>query len=205
MLEYKVALAILATLIGVISYALYYRGIFKGKTKPHAFSWFVWSLLSGIAFAAQLAKNAGPGAWVTGFTALVCFSIAVVALFKGKHHFPRSDWFCLISSFTAIGLWWYTSDPTASVILITLTDIVAFLPTIRKDYYKPSQETISTFALAGVKWSLGLLALDNYALANWLYIATMVVMNSILVTMVLLRRRYSSTKKAHHLHHHARL
>ncbi|MBI2573611.1 hypothetical protein HYV86_07135 [Candidatus Woesearchaeota archaeon] len=201
MLEFKVVLAIIATIIGIISYTLYYRGIFGGKTKPHAFSWFVWALLSGIAFAAQLAKNAGPGAWVTGFTALVCLSIAIVAIFKGKHHFPFSDWFCLISSFIAIGLWRYTSDPTASIILITITDVIAFIPTLRKDYYTPSQETISTFALNALKWSFALFALDNFALANWLYIVAMIVMNCILVTMVLLRRnQHHSRKPKHHLH-----
>ena len=58
----KTALGIFAILIGIYSYIPYFRDIFTGRTKPHAFTWFVWFLLTAIAFFAQLAGNGGAGA-----------------------------------------------------------------------------------------------------------------------------------------------
>ncbi len=189
MIEYKVILGILATLITLISYAFYYRGIFKGKTKPHFFSWFIWSILVGIAFAAQLTKGAGPGAWATGVTALLCLSVAIVAFFKGTRDFPLVDWLCLTASFVAIALWVYTKDPTASIILITLTDLIAYIPTVRKSYHRPHEETLITYVLSAVIWTIGLFALESFALANWLYTGSLILTNVLFVTMVMIRRR----------------
>ena len=44
MLEYKIILGVAAVLIGIAAYIAYFRNIFAGKTKPHAFSWLVWGI-----------------------------------------------------------------------------------------------------------------------------------------------------------------
>ena len=55
MADYKVTLGFITIAIAVISYGFYFKGIFFGHTKPQPFSWFVWSVLSAIAFAALAA------------------------------------------------------------------------------------------------------------------------------------------------------
>ena len=54
MLEYKTILGIIAVIIALAGYVPYFRDIFRGKTKPHAFSWLVWASLTGIAFFGQI-------------------------------------------------------------------------------------------------------------------------------------------------------
>lgn len=189
MFYYKLLLGILAVIIGIFSYIPYFRDLFAGKTKPHAFSWFVWAILTGIAFAAQINQHAGPGAWITGITALVCLIVSIISIIKGKRDFPLFDWLCLISSFFAIVLWWYTKNPTASVILITITDALAFLPTFRKSYHSPHEETAIMFAFASVKFALALVALQTYTIATYLYPASLVFMNGIFVAMLIIRRK----------------
>ena len=63
----------------------------KGTNKPHIFTWVIWSLLTFIAFAAQVAGGAGPGAWVTGATGIICVIITAAALRTGRarHHAQR--------------------------------------------------------------------------------------------------------------------
>jgi len=80
----KTALGIIATVMAFVSYIPYIRNMLSGKTKPHAFSWLVWGTLTAIAFVGQVSKGAGPGAWVTGFTACVSFFIFVTALRTGE-------------------------------------------------------------------------------------------------------------------------
>lgn len=187
--DYKIILALLATLIGLIGYIPYFRDIFKGTTKPHVFSWFIWSLLTGIAFAAQVVEGAGPGAWVTGFTAVVCSAVAVLAFSKGEKEITKSDWVCLVLALLGIALWLVTDNPLTAVIVVTITDALAFIPTFRKTYFKPHEETLTEYALAAVKFFISIIALESLTLSTWLYPASLVIMNGAFVVMALIRRR----------------
>ncbi|MDP3741573.1 MAG: hypothetical protein Q8R08_04610 [bacterium] len=193
MIEYKTALGYLSVLIALISYVFYFRGIFIGKVKPHAFSWFLWSLTTTTVFFAQVVKGGGPGAWVTGFTAFACLIIFFLALSKGSREFRKWDWVFLLSAFLSLLLWWFTRDPTLSVILITITDALASGPTILKGYYKPFEEGVSLFALAFLKFILALFALENYTLATWLYPASLVLTNGVITLVILTRRKFYTT------------
>ena len=185
----KTFLGILAIVIGVYSYIPYFRDIFAGKTKPHAFSWFVWFLLTGIAFFAQASDGGGAGAWVTGFTALVAFAIFVAALRVGRKNIAPVDWFFLVGSLTSLGLWAVTKNPVGSIILITIIDMLAFIPTFRKSYHKPTEETAITYALSAMKFAVGLAALDTVSVTTALYPFSLVITNGLFVAMVLWRRR----------------
>lgn len=185
----KTTLGIIATVIALVAYIPYFRNIFSGKTKPHAFSWLVWGSLTAIGFAGQVAENAGPGAWVTGFTAFVCFFIFMAALVKGEKDIVLIDWLSLLGAGFALLFWWITQGPLLSVILITLIDALGFFPTFRKSYYKPEQETAITFALSGLKFVIAIAALENFSVVTWLYPASLVVMNGLFVTMLIIRRK----------------
>jgi hypothetical protein len=189
MLDFKAMFGAVAVIIAFVGYVPYFIDIFKGKTKPHAFSWFVWGLLTGIAFFAQVVKQGGAGAWVTGFSSLVTSSIFVLALFKGNKSYVLFDWISLIAALVAMLLWWLTKDPLLSVILVTIVDAVGFLPTIRKGYLKPNEETISTFALSSIKFIFGIFALESFTFVNWLYPLSLVLMNGGFATLLFIRRK----------------
>lgn len=188
-MTYKELLGLVATLIAFVSYIPYFRDIFQGRTKPHAFSWLIWGVLTGIGFFGQLAGNAGPGAWVTGFTAIICAVIAVYANFKGKRNIAPVDWLFLAGAGLSLYFWYLTKDPFISVVLITIIDALGFLPTFRKSFNKPHEETASTYALSGFKFVLSLFALNNFSVITALYPASLVLMNWIFVVMVFIRRR----------------
>ncbi len=187
-MDYRVALGIIATVIAVISYVGYFRDIFKGKTKPHAFSWLIWTIVTGIAFFGQLSGSAGPGAWVTGFTAIVCIGIFIASLKYGRSNIVKLDWFFLTGAGIAILLWILLKGPLLSVILATAIDCFAFIPTIRKSIHKPYEETLSLYAINTVKFFLSLLALQNFTLLTALYPASWVILNFGFVVFLILRR-----------------
>lgn len=185
----KTFLGIFAILIGIYSYIPYFRDIFADKTKPHAFSWFIWFLLTAIAFFAQIAGDGGPGAWVTGFTALVSFVIFVIALKVGKHNVTIADWFFFVGSLASLGLWIFTKDPVASVVLITIIDLLAFLPTFRKSWHKPYEETSITYMLSGIKFAISIAALTTITITTVLYPLSLVITNIAFVAMLQWRRK----------------
>lgn len=85
-------IGLMTLIIAIISYSLYFRNIFKGKTKPHAISWLVWSLLNGAIFLTQRNNGAGAGGWITGFSALVAFIIFILAIDRGEKNITKLDW-----------------------------------------------------------------------------------------------------------------
>lgn len=176
-------------LVGVISFFIYFYFIFKGKTKPHFFSWFSWGLLTAIAYFAQVVDNGGAGSWVTGFTALVSFIIAIVALMRGSRDISKSDWYAFVVSLFAIPLWFVLETPLYSVLLVTGIDIVAFFPTIRKSYSKPHEESVLFYFLSGLKYSLALIALENWSIITAIYPLSLVVMDVFFITLLFFRRR----------------
>ena len=186
---YRDIVGFTATVIALISYVPYFRDIFARKTKPHAFTWLIWGVLTGIAFVGQIAGHAGAGAWVTGFTACICTVIAALAAVNGERNIVRLDWIALVGAGIALAVWFLTRGPLLSVILITVIDNLGFVPTLRKSYYQPAEETVSTFALSGFKWVLGILALEHISVVTALFPVSIVVASWLFVVMLLVRRR----------------
>lgn len=188
-MDYKAGLAVVAVVIGFIGYVPYFKDILDNKTKPHAFSWLVWGVLTAIAFAGQLTGDGGAGAWVTGFTALICFVIFGLALIKGKRTFPLIDWLCLTGCALALVLWGLTSNPLIAIVLVTVIDMVGFIPTFRKSYLHPDSETLFTYTMSGIKFAVAILALQEYSLVTVLYPLSLVLTNLGFVVMIKARQK----------------
>ena len=189
MISYRILLGVLAAVIGFAGYIPYFRDIFKGKTKPHVFSWTAWGSLIGVDFIVQVTRGGGAGAWVTGFSSVVCFAIAALAFTRGEKKITKGDWFCFGAAIIGIVLWLFTNDPLLTVIIITATDAVAFIPTFRKTYRKPDEETLVSYIFTTLKWAMGVAALRSLTLVTALYPASLILTNGIFISMVIWRRR----------------
>ncbi len=177
-----------AVALGLFGYVFYVRGILQGKVKPHAFSWFVWGLLTAIAFFAQIAEGGGAGAWVTGVTALCSFGFAAVGLGASSRVFiAKSDWAFFIVSLLTIPIWYFTGNPLWSVIIITIVDAVAFAPTFRKAFLNPETENGWTYTLSSFKFVVALFALESFTWTTALYPASLVLANLVFVLMLVWR------------------
>jgi hypothetical protein len=182
----------LAVALGLFGYVFYVRGIVQGKVKPHAFTWFVWGLLTAIAFVAQVAEGGGPGAWVTGVTALCSFGFAVVGLgASSRKYITKGDWAFFVAALLTIPVWYITDSPLWSVVIITITDAVAFAPTFRKAYFNPETENGLTYSLSGLKFVVSLFALQSFTWTTALYPASLVLANLAFVAMLVWRKRAS--------------
>jgi hypothetical protein len=182
----------LAVIVGVLGQAVYIRSILRGETKPHLFTWLVWGTLGMIGFAAMVYDKAGPATWALGATAMLCLITSLLSLKYGEKTFTRGDKIALFTSMSAIIPWLLTDDPLGSVILISIIDIVAFYPTIRKSWSKPGEESLFAYNLGSLKFGLTVLAISNFTLTNALYPAAIVFINTAFVIMCLIRRKQLS-------------
>ncbi len=187
-MDYKDIFGLLGVLLALGSYAFYIHGILSKNIKPHAFSWLVWTVLGGIAFAAQVVGGAEAGSWVLCIDTLVCTFICILAFLKGEKGYTRMDWISLFLAGFSLVLWWITKTPTLSVCLIILTDFFGFVPTYRKAFEKPFEESAIMFAISSFKFVLVLIAVETYSIATSLYPLSLVLMNGIFVGMLLVRR-----------------
>ncbi|MEJ0021398.1 MAG: hypothetical protein WDN47_02315 [Candidatus Doudnabacteria bacterium] len=195
MSNYKIFLGYLAVAIELASYAPYFWGIYKGKIKPHAFTWFVWGTLTGIGFVAQILSGAGAGSWIMALNSIFCFAIAGIG-FRQKHvKFVLFDWVALVGAFLAIVFWRITDNPLTAVVLISVSDGIGLLPTIRKVYYFPDEESISPWALGILYYIISLFALQSFTITTWLYPAAIILFDSIFVLEATIRRRQFANKR----------
>jgi hypothetical protein len=186
---YREVLGLIAAAIALISYYQYFKDIFANKTKPHAFSWLVWSILTAIAFFGQLAGGAGPGAWVNLVSVILCFVVFIFGLIKGRSNIVFIDWVCLVGAFIAILFWFVTKGPLFSIILVTITDALGFFPTYRKSFHKPHEETVISYFLSGLKYVFSLFALNTFSVVTALFPIYLIIANWAFVVMVMMRKK----------------
>lgn len=190
MIEIKDLIGIIAIVLTFIGYVPYIRDIFKGKTKPHIYSWFLWGFVTTIAFALQLSGGAGIGAYVTLAAAVLCIVVFILGLrLKGKRDITLSDTLFLLLAFVALFLWLVAKQPVLSAILVTATDLLGFAPTIRKSWNNPHSETLSFYLLNSLRFLLAVLALQQYSIITALYPITWMIANGLFGVLLMIRRR----------------
>ncbi len=131
--------------LSLVGYIPYMRDVLKGKTKPHAFSWVIWTLVTFIVGFAQLAAGSGWGAVHNLITGLVGFVILIYALRNKDKDIKKVDIVLFFLALLSIPLWLLTKSPVNAIILITIIDVLAFIPTFRKTWKDPGSVSTSPY------------------------------------------------------------
>jgi hypothetical protein len=188
MIEWREILGGIAFVGAIIGTVPYIVSILKKKTRPHMFTWLVWAILTIMICVIQITEGAGPAVWHMLITALTTTIIAILSFFLGEKQGSRLDWLAFISSLAAIPLWIVTKDPTASAVLLTVIDVVAFWPTVSKTWKHPHGENLFYYCVWLLRYPLATAAIANWNLANAVYPATWSVIGVFFVGMILYRR-----------------
>lgn len=191
-MDEKIIFGLITIAIGVISYAFYFRDMFRNTTKPEAFSWLIWGILAVITFFAQVLKGGAAGAWATALTAIACLSIAAIAFYRRDGRPKLIDIVSFIGVIAAVLFWFLTADPLYAIILVIFVGALGFVPAFVKAFKAPHEETVATYGLNAMKFIFALLALGSFNLITVLYPLSLALMN-ILFTGMLLMRRHALT------------
>ncbi len=171
----KVFIAIVASIIAFTGNISYLKDIF-------------WSIVSMTTFFGGLAKGAGIGALPTGiaegFTILI-FIFSLKYLFKGgAAHIRKIDNYFLVVALLGLIPWVLTKDPTISVIIVVLIDVVAFIPTLRKTWVHPETEKPLLYTMNMARHILTLFSLQAYNIATTIHSIAMICTNTIMTIFV---------------------
>lgn len=187
---YKEIFSAAAIALTVAAYWPYIRSIRRGTTKPHVFTWVIWGSVTFVVFLAQLADDAGIGAWPIGVSGAITLYVTYLAIVRRSDTtIVPVDWLFLIVSLSALPVWYITADPLWAVVILTTVDTMGFGPTFRKAYARPFEERPTFFALLGTRNILSIVALENYSLTTLMFPAVSAGMCTLFILMVGYRRR----------------
>lgn len=186
----KTIIGIIAIVLTFIGYVPYIKDIIAGKTKPHIYSWISWGLVGAIVFALQVSNNAGAGAFVTLAAELACALVIFLTIkYKVSSKITNTDKAFISLALMALGFWLIAKQPIVSVILLTITDLLAFAPTVRKSWISPHSETLSFYFLNILRFGLATIALNSYTAVTMLYPITWFMANTLFVFMLVFKRK----------------
>jgi hypothetical protein len=183
----KLFFGILSITFALVAYYFYFRDMIRGKTRPHAFSWLVWGLLSGTGFFAQVSAHAGIGAWATGLTSLASLSIFVFALKIGATRPTHLDWILLSTALISL-LLLFVARSEEVALLLTLSALTAgFAMNIRKAYRRPLEENATAFWLNALKFAPAIFALAHFSFLTVAYPLVAAMGNAAVASVVVIR------------------
>jgi len=184
----KSALGTLSLVVTAAAYAIYIRKIQKGSIQPHPYSWLLWFLVTAVAFVVQRTRGGGPGSWVTGATAAVCFVISILSFIKYRSTITRFDRFSLALGTAVLLFYVIVRSAVPSAIFATVADVIGYIPTIKNAWKEPDNDSAVSFFLNGLKFLIALPALESRSLATYLYPSTILIMNLWVSALLLMRR-----------------
>jgi hypothetical protein len=194
---YKELFSVAAIALTFVLFAGYIRQIHSGQIKPHVFSWVVWAVGTFMVFFAQLADDAGVGAWPIGISGTITFYIAVLSYAKrGDTQITATDWVFFLAALSAFPAWYFTANPLWAVVILTLADLAGFGPTVRRAYNQPHLESGGFFALGALRNFLVVLALERYSLTTALFPVAVGGACLLLAALLMVRRRILSIDDA---------
>jgi hypothetical protein len=188
----KIILVLIASILAIIGNVSYIRNMLKGNVKPHPYTWFIWSIVSMTTFFGGLAKGASIGAIPTGIAesfTIIIFLFSLKYLFKDQvHHIQKIDNYFLAIALLGLIPWAMTNDPTISVIVVVIIDVVAFIPTLRKTWTHPHTEGALLYEMNATRHILTLFSLGSYNTATMLHSIAMICTNTIMT--IFIKRKY---------------
>lgn len=185
----KDVLLSITLIIGIIAYIPYLKDVIFGNTKPHVYSWLIWAILNITFFSIQFNNNVGIVSFISLLTGIICTVIMLLGLGSGVRNITKTDGLFLLLALISAGLWIISKDALSSSILITLTNFFALLPTIRKSWFNPFEETLSTYIMTTTRTVLTLLLYDTYTIPTILPPVFGVTITILFCIMLIVRRK----------------
>lgn len=187
--------SVLSILMGFVSAYPYVRSMIRGETKPHMFSWLIWSIVSYTGGFVQLQSGGGAGSWLLLLNATYSLGITAASFRYGTRDIKTVDWFVLFVALSAIPLGYLMQMPLLASLIAIAIDAVAYVPTIRKSWNQPRQESAISWAISALMFVLSLMAQERYVPETYLYPAIFACINLALTCFLLLRRRLLEAKE----------
>lgn len=183
---------LLAGALSLIGYLPYLNDTLRGRTQPQRASWFIWSVLSCIALAAQIFEGAGSSLWFAGVQCGATCVIFLAALPRGVGGLMhKRDRKVIVAAGIGIALWIATDTPGYALGISIAVSLLGGAVTVQKAYAAPESETLGTWVLSLAASICALIAVGGLSPILLAYPAYLLTLNGAIVAAILVGRQRS--------------
>ena len=187
--HWRDALGLLSVALAIFAAAIYIAQTLRGEVRPHPLSWFLFGILSLTGFLVQRDQGARQGSWTLTAMTIICFLFVAVSVARGERSFSRREWAFLVAGAVVFVIYLFTRQANVAAGLTTLVDALGYGPTFVRGWSQPRKDSVTSFALNGLKFIPSLMAMDPISFATSFYPATLLVLNAAVAIMLAARRR----------------
>jgi len=184
-------MAITSATLSLAAFLPYIRDTLSGVTQPQRASWLIWTVLSTIAFCAQMSEGAGTTLWFAGAQAGGTIIVFALSVRHGQGLFlTRPDERILWIAAIGMVVWFFTETAAYALAMTITISLLGGTLTVIKAYRAPGTETMSCWLLGFGAACCALLSvgtLDPVLLAYPAYL--FVLYGAIIIAMALGRAR----------------
>ena len=191
--------------ITICGYIIYISQMFpdfgKSPVKPHPLSWFLFGAFTLSGWIIQNAQGGREGSWCLGISAGFCFLISLISYrqfsdtwkenWKKKGNLAFDIFVTGFSSVLFVGSILTRNNgglATITAFCATGADFVSYLPTFKKGWLRPNEDSATNYFYNSVKCLPALLAIDSYSFATTAYLWMLLVVNGLFWLFLLGRR-----------------
>jgi hypothetical protein len=183
------ALGLLSVALAVLAAAIYIAQTLRGEVRPHPLTWFLFGVLSLTGYLVQRDQGARQGSWTMLAMTIISFLFVAASVARGERSFSRQEWAFVAAAGAVFALYMFTRDANVAAALTTAIDALGYGPTFVRGWAQPRKDSVTSFALNGVKFVPSLMAMDPISFATSFYPATVLVLNIAVAIMLIMRRR----------------
>lgn len=199
----KIVSSVLAAGIALLAYVPYLIDMFRGKNQPHLYTWISIFLVTSVVAYLQLIGGAGVGAIPTILGVIVDAVILFYCFRFGTKDIVFIDKVCLgISIAGVIAYAILSKQPVISLAIVSIAEVVSFIPTFRKTRNDPYSESLTSYYLLMLKLALILVAIEEY---NFLTASYSIMWLIIFVLFLAFTYRWRAKAKRHNPKNHSPL
>ncbi len=184
----NILFSIAASTVGIAGSLPYLWNSLFRDTRPHVFTWFIWSITNWVAVAGLWVGGGGAGAIAPTIGAIFATVIFFISLRFGKRDIKSIDVIVLIFAMLALACWLVLDNLLLAVVMVSIIDGVGYIPTFRKSYSEPYTETLVSWMLFALAPIFAIVALTEYNSMTMTYLVTVSAINVLMFVFLLLRR-----------------
>jgi len=178
----------LAGATSVVEAAPYIRDVIWRTTRPHRGTWLIWSVLSILVLASQVADGATWSIVMVAADALLTSLIFVLSIRRGVGGLSTSDNAVLAIAGVGVAAWAVSSTPIVATMFVVLADTLAVGLMLPKTWRDPASETFALYALASISGVLSAMAVGTLDASLLLFPVYFALANAFLAAVIVGRR-----------------
>lgn len=188
-IDVKLILGTISAFGGLVFFVPYIRDILKKKTQPHLYTWLIWMFTQTISVYGMVKGGAGIGSLGLVMATVVVYFIFFLSIRYGTKNITKLDTILFSLALISVAILVITKNVLAATVLATTTDVIGYVPSIRKSFAEPWSETVSTWFGFFVLNLLAIAAIRSYNALSLTYITAITIGNLVIALVCVIRRR----------------